>query len=305
MTAECIRSLLKAQPEKFEIIVVDNGSRDGSVQFLAEQFPGITILPQSHNLGFAAGCNRGMTLALQRGARYVLPLNNDTVVDPDFVRELEHLANEHPQAAMISPKIYFYDSPNRLWWAGGSYNFWSGVPKHSGRNQSDTGQFDSVKQIDWATGCAVLIEADALRDCGLFDETFFGNAEDLDLSLRLRKIGRPILYAPKAKLWHKEGVDYRKNAGEYLRKFTATRNLLTVMQKHAHAYHWTTFLPNFLVRHVAFYTALSVVRGDFRSAWAVMRGVAAFLFRNRDSSISTRQHEIRKVTTQPCADKES
>jgi GT2 family glycosyltransferase len=276
MTAECIRSLGKMTARDFEIIVVDNGSKDGSAEYLRGQFPEITILAQDHNLGFAAGCNVGMRLALERGVQYVLPLNNDTVVDPEFLAELQLAAQQNPQAAMISPKIYFWDMPNRFWWAGGSFSLWTGIAKHIGRKELDKGQFDGGAVLDWATGCALLIRSDVLRETGLFDESFFGNAEDLDLSLRLRKAGYKVCFAPKAKLWHKEGVDYRKNAGEYLRKFTGTRNLLYVMRKHARAVQWLTFLPNFLVRYVAFYIALSIVRRDYRSAWAVVQGIKAF-----------------------------
>jgi GT2 family glycosyltransferase len=276
MTAECIRSLLKMRAEDYEIIVVDNGSKDGSVEYLREQFPQITILPQDHNLGFAAGCNVGMKLALERGMKYVLPLNNDTVVDPGFLTGLECVAQENPRAAMITPKIYFWDQPHRLWWAGGKFTLWSGVPIMIGRKEEDVGQFESVCQVDWATGCSALMRCDVLGQVGLFDERFFGNGEDLDLSLRIRKAGYEIWYAPKAKLWHKEGVDYRQNVGEQMRKYTGARNSLYVMYKHANFIQWITFIPNFLVRHMAFYIGLSLVRADFRSAWAVIRGVGAF-----------------------------
>jgi GT2 family glycosyltransferase len=306
MTAECIRSLLAMDAKNYEIIVVDNGSKDSSPEYLRGLFPDITILPQDHNLGFAAGCNVGMRLALQQGFKYVLPLNNDTIVDVRFLRELEEFAEEHPQAAMISPKIYFWDMPNQLWWAGGSFSLWTGIAKHIGRKEKDLGQFDHHVELDWATGCAVLIRTDALRKTGLFDESFFGNAEDLDLSLRLRKAGYKIWFAPKAKLWHKEGVDYRKNAGEYLRKFTGTRNLLYVMRKHAQLIQWLTFLPNFFVRYVGFYIALSVVRGDFRSAWAVLQGIVAF-FTNRHPNgvLIVGSEKLHGVPAPVCPDKDT
>jgi len=102
-------------------------------------------------------------------------------------------------------------------------------------------------------------------------------AEDLDLSLRMKRAGYEIWYAPKARLWHKEGVDYRKNAGEHARMLKATRNLLWIMHKHARAVQWVSFLPNFLVRYVLFYVLLSFSRRDFRSAKAVLEGVWAFL----------------------------
>jgi hypothetical protein len=277
MTAECIRSLLKMNAKDYAIIVVDNGSKDGSAAYLREQFPEITVLAQDHNLGFAAGCNVGMKLALEWGVEFVLPLNNDTVVDPDFLAELQRTAHEHPQAGMISPKIYFWDMPDRVWWAGGSFSLWAGIAKHVGRKQTDKGQFDREAKLDWATGCAILIRSDILNETGLFDEVFFAYSEDLDLSLRLRRAGYEIWYAPKARLWHKEGFVCRKNVGESPRKYLSTMNLLLVMRKHARPIQWLTFLPNFLIRYVGFYIALSVFRRDYRSAWAVVRGGLAFL----------------------------
>jgi len=197
--------------------------------------------------------------------------------------------------------------PNRFWWAGGSFSLWTGIPKHIGRKDKDLGQFDQNVELDWATGCAVLIRTDALRKTGLFDESFFGNAEDLDLSLRMQKAGYQICFAPAAKLWHKEGVDYRKNAGEYLRKFTGTRNLLYVMRKHARAVHWLTFLPNFLVRYVGFYIALSVFRGDYRSAWAVLQGIFAFFTSpvRRDGILMVESEKLDGIPAPACPDKDT
>jgi GT2 family glycosyltransferase len=276
MTAECIGSLLRMRGGDYQVLVVDNGSRDGSVEYLRREFPRVAVLPQKRNLGFAAGCNVGIKEGLKQGAKYVLPINNDTVVDVRFLEELVSAADRHPQAAMISPKIYFGDAPDILWWAGGAFNLWSGIPKMIGRKERDGGQFDAERPIDWATGCAALIRCEVLKEIGLFDERFFGNGEDLDLSVRMRRAGYEVWFAPGSKLWHKEGVDYRKNVGEQMRKFTGTRNSLYLMYKHAGPLQWLSFAPNFLVRHVFPYIALSLVRADFRSAWAVVRGLGAF-----------------------------
>lgn len=277
MTAECIRSLLAMDAADFEIVVVDNGSKDGSPGSLRKEFPQIRVIENGRNLGFAAGCNVGMKLALAEGSEYVLLVNNDTIVDEGMLRELVAEAERWPDAGMISPKIYFYDLPEHFWWAGGTFSLWGGIPRHIGRKQHDAGQFDRPGPIDWATGCALLICCKALREVGLFDEVIFGNGEDLDLSLRMRKAGYQVRYAPRATLWHKEGVDYRKNAGEHTRKFTGTRNILWVMHKHARVAQWITFWPNFLVRYVLFFVLLSVWRGDMRSAVSVLKGAFGFV----------------------------
>jgi GT2 family glycosyltransferase len=276
LTAQCIRSVLAMNTRDHDTIVVDNGSRDGSVEYLRREFPQIVVLPQERNLGFAAGCNVGIKEALKRGAEYVLPLNNDAIVDSNMIEALLEVAEKHPSAAIVSPKIYFYDSPNRFWWAGGSFSLWTGIPKHVGRKDRDNGQFEATRTLDWATGCAALMRCEALKHVGLFEEQLFGNGEDLDLSLRVRRAGFEIWFAPKARVWHKEGVDYRKNAGENLRIFMGTRNMLWIMRKYASPTQWLTCGPNFLVRHALFYIALSLLRGDWRTAAAVPRGVAAF-----------------------------
>ena len=277
MTADCIRSVLAMRGQiEFELIVVDNGSNDGSVEYFKKQFPQCIVLPQVRNLGFPGGCNVGIREALERGAEYVVPLNNDTIVDRGFLEELIKVAEQDPQVAIVSPKIYFYDLPDRFWWAGGKFSLWTGVPMHVGRKQQDEGQFDRERPLDWATGCAMLIRASALRKVGLFDEKFFLNAEDLDLSVRMRRAGYQIWYAPKARLWHKEGVDRRNNGVNHINAFSGARNLLWIMEKHASVLQWATFWPSFLVRYAGFHVARSIVRRDLRSAWAILRGIAAF-----------------------------
>lgn len=292
MTAECIRSVLAMDTSDYKIVVVDNGSSDGSVEHLRREFPEVVLLPQEHNLGFAAGCNVGIRYAFNIEADFVLLLNNDTVVDKYFLRALLDEAQHHSTVGIASPKIYFWDLPDRFWWAGGNFSIWTGIPKHVGRKDRDTGQFDVARGLDWATGCAALIRCEVLKQVGLFEERLFGNGEDLDFSLRVRRAGFEIWFAPKAKLWHKEGVDYRKNVGEYARKFTGTRNLLWVMHTYAGTIQWISFLPNFLLRYALFYILLSLWRGDYRSAKAVVEGVLAFLRMRANPDSSTLPPEL-------------
>lgn len=280
MTAECTRSLLAMDAKDFEIVVVDNGSLDGSVEYLSSLFPDVTVIANERNLGFAAGCNIGLRTALSRDVEYALLVNNDTVVDSRLLENLLDEAERHPEAGMVSPKIFYYDYPDRLWWGGGTYTCSTGIPTHVGLKRKDSGMHDAARDIDWGTGCVLLIRAKVLHKVGFFDEQLFGNGEDVDLSLRMRSAGYSIRYTPLAKVWHKEGVDYKKNAGEYVRKFTASRNLLWLVHKHGRASHWVTFVPNFCLRFVLPTVIGSVIRGDLRSAWAVFQGIAAF-FRMR------------------------
>jgi GT2 family glycosyltransferase len=280
MTKKCIQNLLTMEGDSFEIVIVDNGSLDGSVQYLRAAFPLVEVIANNRNLGFAAGCNLGMKCALEQGADYVLLVNNDTVVKANFLAELLAESERNPKAGMVSPKIYYFDERDRIWWAGGTFSLWQGVPRHIGRNQKEGGRYETAREIDWATGCGVLLKCATLRESGLFDEEIFSNGEDLDLSLRVRELGWQIRYAPAAKMWHKEGFATRRNVGEHVRYFTAVRNNLWVMHKYARPIQWVTFWPYFLVRYVSVILVMSLYRGDLKPARATLDGIAAF-FRMR------------------------
>ena len=164
MTKECIHSLLTMDGDSFEILIIDNGSQDGSAEYLRQAFPKIPLIANASNLGFAAGSNIGMKLALEQGADFVLLVNNDTVVKPDLLAELLAESERRPDAGMVSPKIYYADHPDRIWWAGGTFSLWQGVPRHLGWKEKERGQYETARVIDWATGCVVLLRCDALRN---------------------------------------------------------------------------------------------------------------------------------------------
>jgi GT2 family glycosyltransferase len=276
MTAECIRSLLAMDSADFEILVVDNGSTDGSVELLPQEFPQITVLPQERNLGFAAGCNVGMRHALANGAEYVLLLNNDTFVAPDFIREMLAAIQGDPGIGAVCPKIYFADQPDLLWYAGADFSLWTGTAKHRGWKEIDRGQFDRHEEITQATGCAMLVRRSALRDVGLLDEQFWAYVEDVDWSVRFLKQGYRLTFAPKARLWHCCGATAVKSMGagrQALRQFLSTRNMIFLARKHVRWWQMPTYAIGLLVGHIALYTALRLWRRDFRALFAIYRGL--------------------------------
>jgi GT2 family glycosyltransferase len=300
ITKECVQSLLAMEGDSFEILIVDNGSQDGSVENLRQAFPKITVIANDRNLGFAGGCNVGIKHALEQGADYVLLMNNDTVVKPNLLAELLAESKRNPKVGMLSPKIYYADHPDRIWWAGGTFSLWQGIPRHLGLKEKERSRYETACTIDWATGCAVLLRCAALRETGLFDEKMFANSEDLDLSLRMRSLGWQIRYAPAAILWHKEGFATRRNVGEHVRYFTSTRNILWLMHKHAKTYHWITFWPVFAGYYVPKVIFLPASHGDFRSCWAVFQGIAAFWKMLLYPGISVLPADLR-ATTMPIA----
>ncbi|WKZ32485.1 MAG: glycosyltransferase family 2 protein [Thermodesulfobacteriota bacterium] len=202
-TAECVQSLKKAAYPDLEIIVVDNGSVDGSLNALKRRFPsGIRFIGTGKNLGFAGGCNAGIRQALQDGADYVLLLNNDTVVAPDFVKELVAAAEVEPRAGILCSKVYFHDRPDVVWYSGAYFNSLLGWGRHLGFNRKDPGGSGAM-ETGRPTGCAMMVTRELCERTGLFDEDYFCYAEDLDWGMRAKKSGFKVLYVPSSKVWHK------------------------------------------------------------------------------------------------------
>lgn len=200
-TAACLDSLAASQYDALTILLVDNGSPDGSGDRLHARFPNVDYLQTGSNQGYAGGNNRGMTWALERGAELLLVLNDDTVVDPDCVGHLVQAANE-TNAAVVTPLIVYFDDPGTVWYGGGVFSRTRALGAHLLEDEPvDPGQ--SRRPTTFACGCCFLIRADVVRTLGGFDESFFAYAEDAELSLRVARAGHRMFYEPRARVLHR------------------------------------------------------------------------------------------------------
>ncbi|OGZ34499.1 MAG: hypothetical protein A2174_02690 [Candidatus Portnoybacteria bacterium RBG_13_41_18] len=200
-TIECIESLKKINYQDYKIVVVDNGSTDASIEIIPKKyFQDINFIEIKKNLGYAGGNNVGIRYALEKGADYVLLLNNDTLVSPDFLSKLVAISESSEKIGMAGPKILFANDKNRIWFGGGVFT-WFGGDKHFRYNEIDAN--DSQKDIDYMTGCALLIKKEVIEKIGLLNEDYFLYYEDIDWCLRAKKIGHKIVYEPSSKIWHK------------------------------------------------------------------------------------------------------
>lgn len=202
LTIDCIESIKQSTYQNYEIIVVDNNSPDHSGKNLSQQ-EGIRFLQMEENLGFAAGNNRGIEVALSDGCEYVMLLNNDTVIDPNMIETLVSRADAN---TVVVPKMYYFDVEGRkdiLWYAGGILKYKSSDGIHIGGKQEDSKQYSIEGEVTFATGCCMMIHRAILEKVGLLREEYFMYCEDTDYSIRLNKSNVRILYAPNAKLWHK------------------------------------------------------------------------------------------------------
>lgn len=202
-TEECVRSCQKATYPRFRILIVDNGSSDGSEEFLRGRFGDVEFLQTGANLGFAGGNNRGIEYALARGAEYIWLLNNDTVVAPEALTELVRVFEANGRAGIVGSKIYYHDDPDRVWFAGGWINYRRGSTGHTGEGEKDDGQFAEVREVDYITGCSLMISREAIAAVGLMDERYFLLFEEVDWNERVKASGYKVLLAPGSRVWHR------------------------------------------------------------------------------------------------------
>jgi GT2 family glycosyltransferase len=195
-TLRCLRSLVEAGVMA-HVVVVDNASGDGSVEAIAAAHPEVVLLVNEANVGFAAGCNRGITRCLDDGAELVWVLNNDTTVDARTLPALVTAVVADPRIGAVGAVIHDMAAPERvLTWGGGRASRWTGFTRDA------HGPGD---RVDYLSGACLLLRAAALRDVGGFDARYFFTWEDVDLAIRLRRAGWRIVIATDARVWHRWG----------------------------------------------------------------------------------------------------
>jgi GT2 family glycosyltransferase len=232
-TLDCLDSLERSDWSALSVIVVDNGSLDGTAAAVAERHGEVCVLRQEQNLGFAEGNNVGIRHALETGADHVLLLNNDTTIAPDTISRCVETARRHPDAGAVCPVIHFAEPAESIWYAGAVFD-----PRRArsgrmlGYREVDHGQFDTSTVTDRAVGAAMLMPRSVLAEVGLLDADLFFLYEDVDWSLRARHAGRRIYLAPSARVWHRvsatAGGEHSPTIAYY-----DTRNHLTVCRRHA------------------------------------------------------------------------
>ena len=275
VTKRCLQSLGRIAYPAASVILIDNtDTLSSSVTEWAHPLPLDLVRPGS-NLGFAEGSAVGISIALDRGADYVLLLNNDVVVDPPFLDHLVAAARACPEAGLFCPQIEFLEDRGRVWFGGGDFSLWSGIPRHVLWRKPAT-RDHAPRESDFATGCAMLVAPSVIRTVGVFDPRFFAYGEDLDLSLRARQARFGILVVPDSVIWH---VGVYDEPRARLRLYYSTRNLLEVMRKHARWIQWVSFIPNFLIYWVGFHVALAAARRQPRLVGALVLGVVDFIRR--------------------------
>jgi len=243
----CLKSLEKVRCKGHNLttVVVDNASTDKSVELIEKYFPGVKIIKNKENLGFSQGNNLGIKYALENYSEYILLLNNDTLVEPGFLINLLESFQIARNIGIVAPKIYFAPGfeyhQNRykvnqkgkvIWYAGGKLDWKNIAGVHEGLDEVDKGQFNQSKEVEYASGCCMLIKREVFEQIGFFDNRYFLYLEDIDFCIRAKKNKFKIFFQPKAIIWHKNlGTD--KYTTRSRQAYYYTRNRLIFGFSHA------------------------------------------------------------------------
>jgi GT2 family glycosyltransferase len=222
-TVACVKSLRLLIGVDYHILVVDNGSTDGSVTHIEAALPGVEVLQTGANLGFGGGCNAGIRHALNARSEYVWLVNSDATVDPGALAAMVRLADQNPTIGAVGSVLYEADTTDQIQlWGGGRINLWLGRSNHC----------VSAGSVDFVSGASMLLRSTALEDVGLFDDaTYFMYWEDTDLCFRLRRAGWLLAVAAESRLWHKESASL--GFGNPVLDTYATRSCVRFLRRHA------------------------------------------------------------------------
>lgn len=276
-TRECLRALLALDPSADRVLLVDNGSPDDTVARARAEFPEVEVLALGENRWFAGGVNAGLSRALEAGAGSVLVVNNDLVLERGALGTMIAALEADPRRGAVSPKLFTFDPPDRIWFAGGVVSRGFALIRHRGLGRKDdawVGSGDGPRAVDYVSGAAALLSRAALQRTGLLDESYVIYVEDVDWSARARRAGFVLWYEPAARGWHHVSVTSGGGLTP-LKAYFRLRSGALYLSRHAAAWErplaWLAY---------AAWTALLLGRtalaGDGASARALLLGFRDF-----------------------------
>lgn len=227
VTRELLQSLRNITYPSIEIIVVDNASNDDSCLQLKEEFPEIKLIWNKVNLGFSGGNNCGIREAT---GEYIMLINNDVEVMPDFLEPMVQVLQTKPDAGMVSPKIVYHNRQELIQYAGSEgINPWTGRGRKTGQNETDSGQYDHTKETQLVHGACMMVSRAMIKKVGLLHEDYFLYYEEHDWAEHAKKSGFKIYYVGQSKIYHKESVSTGRNSP--LKTYYLTRSRITFLKR--------------------------------------------------------------------------
>jgi GT2 family glycosyltransferase len=204
LVLDCLETVMKSDYPNLHVVVIDNGGSDGTPVAVDEAWGDrVHVLRLFPNIKFSRANNAGIEYALEHGADYVMLLNDDTLIAEDMISEVVAAAEADPGVGMAGPKIYYHKPEDQIWFAGGRIHLSRGTTEHIGIRERDEGQYDTAAEMDYITGCALLVRRDVIEQIGVLDPMYKAYYEDTDWSMRASRAGWKLLYVPSGRVWHR------------------------------------------------------------------------------------------------------
>jgi GT2 family glycosyltransferase len=255
---ECLGSIRKLDypKDKYKILVIDNGSSDGSQTSVSNLYPDVCLLENKRNIGYVKAVNQGIAHGLDLKADYIWVFNNDVVVEKNSLKRLIEVGEQDKSIGVIAPVIYSYDNPDVIDNVGYHINFWTGrLKKLKYGHDVFNSQEDKIADIDSILGCSNLIRTSVFKKVGTFQTIYELYFEETDFNVRTRKQGFRVVVVKEAKAWHKNASTMNKFI--FRRAYLLLRNLLLFELRNAKLKHLSVFIPYYFLVHSPYF----LVRG--------------------------------------------
>jgi len=238
----CLESVFKSDYPNLEVVVVFNGHLDNSFEIVKERFPQTVTIKNEKNLGFVFPNNQGIK---KSSGEIIFLLNDDTTIHPRLISILAEKLINSEAVGVVGPKIYFMNEPEKIWFAGGAVDWRRQTTEHLGRGNRDNPENSTEGEVDFITGCALMIKKEMIEKIGLLNERLFAFYEDADWCQRAKKAGYKISYVPFGGVWHAKSA----TAGSVFFGSEKQKNRLWL----AGAYFWRVFMKEFRIYRNGFY----------------------------------------------------
>lgn len=284
---ECVDSILAADYKSIQVLVVDNGSTDGSMELLDELYGAnflVTVISNKENLGYSKGMNVGLDHGFRKlGADYCLVMNNDTRLDQHAISALVEVAQREANTAFVTGKVYFYNEPDTFQTVGKKKHPVLINGGHIGRGEKDHGQYDEDKELAFCDDIFWLVSKDVYLETYGYDPEFFLQSEDFEWQLRAQKRGFKIMFAHKAKLWHRESMSLGRTSPK--KAYYDARNPAIAVMKNCDPHAVKRFLRTRLWKIYLPSIVKQTIKGHFCISFAMIGGLfSAWIWRLRNTA---------------------
>lgn len=234
-TIECIESVKNITYPNYEIIVVDNNSKDDSLQQIKGSFPDVILLKSRDNLGYASGNNLGIKYALEKNIEYICILNNDVAVDRNFLEPIIKTLMDDKNAAAAGPSICYYGQDDVIQAMGGNINLYTGLPTMKFKGKKLSQVKEDIVSVDYLGGACFVVKAEILKKIGLIPENYFLFYEETEFFLNIKRQGYKLISIRDSRVYHKVSGTISKYKG--LSYFFLNRNRIIFVRRNARLYH--------------------------------------------------------------------